>query len=115
PPSASAVETDFYPVTLAHSSLHSFPTRRSSDLFSVAQRTREIGIRVALGAERKQIMSLIAWQGMQVVLIGVALGLPISFLLARQDRKSTRLNSSHEWISYAVVCWKRQREPLSYT
>jgi ABC-type lipoprotein release transport system permease subunit len=33
--------------------------------FSVAQRTREIGIRVALGAEGKQIMSLIAWQGMQ--------------------------------------------------
>ena len=49
--------------------------------FSVAQRTREIGIRVALGAERKQIMSLVAWQGMRIVFIGVALGLPASFLL----------------------------------
>lgn len=50
--------------------------------FSVAQRTREIGIRVALGAERKQIMSSVAWQGMGIVFIGVALGLPVSFLLA---------------------------------
>ena len=49
--------------------------------FSVAQRTREIGIRVALGAERKQILSLVAWQGMRIVFIGVALGLPASFLL----------------------------------
>src|SRR5207247_9891189 len=28
----------------------------------------------------------------------------------RQDRKSTRLNSSHEWISYAVFCLKKKRE-----
>src|SRR6266536_1141255 len=25
------------------------------------------------------------------------------------DRKSTRLNSSHEWISYAVFCWKKKK------
>src|SRR5438105_11676551 len=28
---------------------------------------------------------------------------------APQDRKSTRLNSSHEWISYAVFCLKKKR------
>src|SRR5207247_7547548 len=28
---------------------------------------------------------------------------------ARQDRKSTRLNSSHEWNSYAVFCFKQKR------
>jgi predicted permease len=49
--------------------------------FSVAQRTREIGIRAALGADRKRIMTLVAWQGMRIVFIGVALGLPASFLL----------------------------------
>src|SRR5438105_5834771 len=27
---------------------------------------------------------------------------------AKIDRKSTRLNSSHEWISYAVFCWKKK-------
>src|SRR5207247_2767657 len=29
-------------------------------------------------------------------------------LLQKKDRKSTRLNSSHEWISYAVFCLKRK-------
>src|SRR5207247_9546505 len=29
--------------------------------------------------------------------------------LPRQDRKSTRLNSSHEWISYAVFCLKKKK------
>src|SRR5438105_8007609 len=33
-------------------------------------------------------------------------------LLAREgDRKSTRLNSSHEWISYAVFCLKKKKKP----
>src|SRR5438105_11560592 len=30
--------------------------------------------------------------------------------LARVDRKSTRLNSSHEWISYAVFCLKKKKK-----
>src|SRR5207247_8964680 len=30
----------------------------------------------------------------------------------RRDRKSTRLNSSHEWISYAVFCLKKKQEEL---
>src|SRR5438105_7333260 len=30
-------------------------------------------------------------------------------LAAMRDRKSTRLNSSHEWISYAVFCLKKKR------
>src|SRR5438105_7882639 len=28
-----------------------------------------------------------------------------------EDRKSTRLNSSHEWISYALFCLKKKRKP----
>src|SRR5438105_6197075 len=31
----------------------------------------------------------------------------------RPDRKSTRLNSSHEWISYAVFCLKKKKERTS--
>src|SRR6266536_334392 len=30
-----------------------------------------------------------------------------------RDRKSTRLNSSHEWISYAVFCWKKKKSQPS--
>src|SRR5438105_8164686 len=35
--------------------------------------------------------------------------IPVAYF-AKGDRKSTRLNSSHEWISYAVFCLKKKRE-----
>src|SRR2546430_11885502 len=36
------------------------------------------------------------------------------FDLVRQDRKSTRLNSSHSQISYAVFCLKKKKKTLKY-
>jgi len=51
--------------------------------FSVAQRTREIGIRLALGAQARDVFKLIIGQGMLLVLVGVALGLGASFALTR--------------------------------
>src|SRR5438105_12038835 len=38
---------------------------------------------------------------------------PVGLLAARDlDRKSTRLNSSHEWISYAVFCLKKKKKKI---
>ena len=51
--------------------------------FSVAQRTREIGIRVALGAQARDVFKLIIGQGMLLVAIGVGLGLGASYALTR--------------------------------
>lgn len=51
--------------------------------FSVARRTREIGIRVALGAQRRDVFRLIMIRGVVLVGVGVMIGLAASFALAR--------------------------------
>jgi predicted permease len=43
--------------------------------YAISRRVREIGIRVALGAAREDVLRLIVWQGMRPVLLGIAIGL----------------------------------------
>jgi putative ABC transport system permease protein len=51
--------------------------------YAVAQRTREIGIRMALGAERRQVLALLLLQAAGLVACGVALGIAASLALTR--------------------------------
>jgi len=51
--------------------------------YSVSWRTREIGIRMALGAKRADVLRLVVRQGMTMTLIGLALGLVGAFSISR--------------------------------
>ncbi len=61
--------------------------------FIVAQRTREIGIRIALGARPDQVVKLLVRQGLRITAVGVAVGiaaaLALSYLAAR---RATRID-----------------------
>jgi predicted permease len=50
--------------------------------YFVSQRVREIGIRMALGAQRDDVLKKVVWQGMSLALIGVLLGVGASFVVA---------------------------------
>jgi predicted permease len=51
--------------------------------YTVAQRTREIGIRLTLGAQTEDVFKLIIWHGMKLTLAGAAIGLLAAFVLTR--------------------------------
>ena len=51
--------------------------------YSVAQRTRELGVRMALGAEGRDLLAMILRQGMKQALLGVAIGVVAALALTR--------------------------------
>lgn len=51
--------------------------------YSVAQRTREIGVRMALGASRGNVLQLVLKQGARLTVFGIAIGVAASFILTR--------------------------------
>ncbi|HEY6401166.1 MAG TPA: ABC transporter permease, partial [Blastocatellia bacterium] len=51
--------------------------------YAVSQRTQEIGLRMALGAQAKDVLLMVVWRGMRLALIGVALGLTVALAMTR--------------------------------
>jgi putative ABC transport system permease protein len=51
--------------------------------YSVAQRSREIGIRMALGASRRGVLGMVVAGGLRMAVAGIAIGLAVTLCLAR--------------------------------
>jgi predicted permease len=71
--------------------------------FSVSQRTHEIGIRMALGAERRDILKLTLRQGLALVIAGVVAGLIVAWALTRAMAKLLMGVSPTDPVTYLVV------------
>jgi putative ABC transport system permease protein len=71
--------------------------------YTVAQRTREIGIRVALGANRQDISRMIVGKGIVLAALGLAIGLAISLPLPRLFASSFEGFSVHSLGVFVII------------
>jgi predicted permease len=71
--------------------------------FSIGMRRREIGIRMALGADRRSVTTLVLKEGMALVALGIALGLTLSVGLAESMRRFLFDVSPRDLTTFAVV------------
>jgi ABC-type antimicrobial peptide transport system permease subunit len=71
--------------------------------YSVSRRTREIGIRMALGAQAAGVQRLIVWQGMVLTLIAVVLGLGAAFAVTKLFTSILYGVRPHDLLTFTVV------------
>ena len=71
--------------------------------FTVSQRTRDIGIRRALGASSNHILSLVCWQGIRLVSAGVALGSAAAWVLSRAMTHMLAGVSMNDPLTYVTI------------
>jgi len=71
--------------------------------YVVAQRTRELGIRLALGARRRDILQLVLKQGMKLTFVGVAIGLALSLALSRFISTQLFGVSAYDPLTFAAI------------
>lgn len=73
--------------------------------YSVSQRTREIGIRMALGAQRRDVLRLIMEQGKKLAVAGVIAGIVGAFALTRLMASLLFGVSTRDLATFSVVPW----------
>ena len=72
--------------------------------YSMAQRIREIGIRIAVGATRATVTRMVLAEVLWLAALGIAVGLPLSSLLARVVRSQLFGVSGNDPLTLCVVC-----------
>ena len=71
--------------------------------FMTTQRTQEIGVRMALGATRVNILRLIAKDGLRMVLVGLAVGLGTALVVSRMLKTLLFQVSVYDPLTYIAV------------
>jgi putative ABC transport system permease protein len=71
--------------------------------YVVTQRTREIGVRMALGAKQSEVVALMLWQGLRPAALGMALGLLIALAAGRVMRGLLYEVPPHDPVTFVVV------------
>lgn len=71
--------------------------------YSVAQRTQEMGVRIALGAQSQQVVKLVLGSGVRMVGIGIAIGVPAAIGLAQLLRSQLYGISTTDPLTFGVV------------
>ncbi len=71
--------------------------------YSVSQRTREIGIRLALGARPDRLTGMFVWDGLRLAIVGVACGLTAAFFAVRLMSSLLFGVSAVDPLTYALV------------
>ncbi|HEY2545512.1 MAG TPA: FtsX-like permease family protein, partial [Candidatus Acidoferrum sp.] len=71
--------------------------------YSISQRTREIGVRIALGAQRGGVLRMAVGEGMKLALLGTAVGMVGGFLLTRLMASLLFGVTAHDPLTFAAV------------
>jgi putative ABC transport system permease protein len=70
--------------------------------YSVRQRTQEIGVRMALGAQARDVFKLVTGQGLRLIVLGLLIGFTGSYFLTKLMASSIEV-SAHDPFSFAIV------------
>ncbi len=71
--------------------------------YGVAQRSHELGVRMALGAQEKDVLSLVVRQGSQLAITGVAVGLPLALMVTKALRSQLYGVTATDPVSYVGI------------
>lgn len=71
--------------------------------YSVRQRTQEIGVRMALGAQTRDVLSLVTFAGLRLIGLGLVIGLTGAYFLLQLLRGSLEQISAHDPLTFALL------------